>query len=183
MRWMLSLPMVLALVACERPVDTGVQALPPAPVVDRADAADAAEQELDWLQMMPKDELAALERGEGPEVEHNGNRRMPQFGTFRTVDTVLQRPVRLPGYVVPLANAQDGRLTEFLFVPYYGACIHVPPPPPNQIIHVTLATPIALGDLWDPYRLVGRLQVKRFDADIASASYDAAAATLTVIRN
>lgn len=70
MRWMLSLPMVLALVACERPVDTGVQALPPAPVVDRADAdaADAAEQELDWLQMMPKDELAALERGEGPEV-------------------------------------------------------------------------------------------------------------------
>lgn len=127
MRWMLSLPMVLALAACERPVDTGVQALPPSPVVDRADAADAAEQELDWLQMMPKDELAALERGEGPEVEHNGNRRMPQFGTFRTVDTVLQRPVRLPGYVVPLANAQDGRLTEFLFAPYYGACIHCHP--------------------------------------------------------
>ncbi|MFB5206962.1 hypothetical protein ABGA94_14005, partial [Stenotrophomonas sp. 3diitr2024] len=46
-------------------VDTGVQALPPSPVVDRADPADAAEQELDWLQMMPKDELAALERGEG----------------------------------------------------------------------------------------------------------------------
>lgn len=63
MRWMLSLslPMVLALAACERPVDTGVQALPPSPVVDRADGADAAEQELDWLQMMPKDELAALE--------------------------------------------------------------------------------------------------------------------------
>ncbi len=59
----------------------------------------------------------------------------------------------------------------------------MPPPPPNQIIHVTLATPIALGDLWDPYRLAGRLQVKRFDADIASASYDAAAATLTAIRN
>jgi len=79
MRWMLSLLIVLSLVACERPVDTGVQALPPSPVVDRDDPADAAEQELDWLQMMPKDELAALERGEGPEVEHNGNRRMPQF--------------------------------------------------------------------------------------------------------
>ena len=171
MRWMLSLPMVLALVACERPVDTGVQALPTAPVVDRADAADAAEQELDWLQMMPKDELAALERGEGPEVEHNGNRRMPQFGTFRTVDTVLQRPVRLPGYVVPLANAQDGRLTEFLFVPYYGACIHVPPPPPNQIVHVVLPRPIAMPDMYSPFFLAGTLRAERLDDDLAGSAY------------
>ena len=171
MRWMLSLPMVLALVACERPVDTGVQALPPAPVVDRADAADAAEQELDWLQMMPKDELAALERGEGPEVEHNGNRRMPQFGTFRTVDTVLQRPVRLPGYVVPLANAQDGRLTEFLFVPYYGACIHVPPPPPNQIVHVVLPRPIDMPDMYSPFFLAGTLHAERLDDDLAGSAY------------
>jgi hypothetical protein len=51
------------------------------------------------------------------------------------------------------------------------------------MIHVTLATPITLGALWDPYRLAGRVQVKRFDADIASASYDVAAATLTPIHN
>ena len=76
---------------------------------------------------------------------------MPQFGTFRTVETVLQRPVRLPGYVVPLANAQDGRLTEFLFVPYYGACIHVPPPPPNQIVHVVLPRPIEMPDMYSPF--------------------------------
>ncbi len=107
MRWLPMLPMLMVLAACERPVDTGVQALPPSPVVEPDSPAGATEQELDWLQMMPKDELVALERGEGPEVEHNGNRRMPQFGTFRTVDTVLQRPVRLPGYVVPLANAQE----------------------------------------------------------------------------
>ena len=63
------------------------------------------------------------------------------------MDAVLQRPVRLPGYVVPpLANAQDG-LTEFLFVPYYGACIHVPPPPPNQIVHVVLPRPIEMPDM------------------------------------
>ncbi|HEL4162832.1 TPA: DUF3299 domain-containing protein [Stenotrophomonas maltophilia] len=171
MRWMRVVPMVLTLAACERPVDTGVQALTPSPVVDRDAPAAAEEQELDWLQMMPNEELAALERGEGPEVEHNGNRRMPQFGTFRTVETVLQRPVRLPGYVVPLANAQDGRLTEFLFVPYYGACIHVPPPPPNQIVHVVLPRPIEMPDMYSPFFLAGTLRAERLDDDLAGSAY------------
>lgn len=174
MRRALMLPMLLFLAACERPVDSGVQALPPSPVIDRSGAVTAGtaeEQELDWLQMMPGDELAALERGEGPEVEHNGNRRMPQLGTFRTVDAVLERPVRLPGYVVPLANAQDGRLTEFLFVPYYGACIHVPPPPPNQIVHVVLPRPIDMPDMYSPYFLAGTLSAERLDDDLAGSAY------------
>ncbi|WP_322547468.1 DUF3299 domain-containing protein [Stenotrophomonas geniculata] len=119
----------------------------------------------------------------GLEIDHSSPDRAKQFGSSRVVDAVDGRAVDLDGYVVPLGTNDAGLVDELLFVPFYGACIHVPPPPPNQIIHVTLATPIALGDLWDPYRLAGRLQVKRFDADIASASYDAAAATLTAIRN
>ncbi len=43
--------------------------------------------------------------------------------------------VRLPGYVLPL-EYDEGKVTEFFLVPYPGACIHVPPPPANQIIHV-----------------------------------------------
>ena len=43
---------------------------------------------------------------------------------------------RIPGFVVPLKTTEDIRILEFFLVPYYGACIHVPPPPPNQIIHV-----------------------------------------------
>ncbi|HGM5876201.1 TPA: DUF3299 domain-containing protein [Stenotrophomonas maltophilia] len=119
----------------------------------------------------------------GQEIDHSSPDRAKQFGSSRVVDAVDGRAVDLDGYVVPLGTNDSGLVDELLFVPFYGACIHVPPPPPNQIIHVTLATPIALGDLWDPYRLAGRLQVKRFDADIASASYDAAAATLTAIHN
>ncbi|AWH49731.1 DUF3299 domain-containing protein [Stenotrophomonas sp. SAU14A_NAIMI4_5] len=171
MRAWLSLAVILLLAGCERPVDTGVQALPPSPVQDGAATQAAAEQELDWLQMMPADELAALERGDGPEVKHNGNRRMAQFGTFRTVDTVLDRAVRLPGYVVPLANASDGRLTEFLFVPYYGACIHVPPPPPNQIVHVRLSRPIDMPDMYSPFFLAGTLRAERVDDDLAGSAY------------
>ncbi len=169
MRRLGGLPVLLMLVACERPVDTGVQALPP-PVADQG-AATVEEQELDWLQMMPADELAALERGEGPEVEHNGSRRMPQFGTFRTVDAVLQRPVRLPGYVVPLASTAEGRLSEFLFVPYYGACIHVPPPPPNQIVHVVLDRAIEMPDMYAPFFLAGNLHAERLDDELAGSAY------------
>jgi hypothetical protein len=43
--------------------------------------------------------------------------------------------VRIPGYFLPL-ELSDTKVTEFLLVPYIGACIHVPPPPPNQIVHV-----------------------------------------------
>lgn len=49
--------------------------------------------------------------------------------------------VRLPGYIVPLEEVR-GELKEFLLVPYFGACIHTPPPPANQIIHVRLARPV-----------------------------------------
>ena len=46
--------------------------------------------------------------------------------------------VRMPGYLLPL-EVEGTRVTEFFLVPYVGACIHVPPPPPNQIVHVKLA--------------------------------------------
>jgi len=45
------------------------------------------------------------------------------------------KPVRIPGYLLPLEFDGD-KVTEFLLVPYVGACIHTPPPPPNQIVHV-----------------------------------------------
>lgn len=51
------------------------------------------------------------------------------------VKAQINQKVRLPGYAVPLdANRNDKR--EFLLVPYFGACIHTPPPPANQIVLV-----------------------------------------------
>jgi hypothetical protein len=48
---------------------------------------------------------------------------------------LIGQAVRIPGFVVPLEDSKEG-LKEFLLVPYFGACIHSPPPPSNQIIHV-----------------------------------------------
>ena len=61
---------------------------------------------------------------------------MPQLGSYDVVDELDKQHVRIPGYVVPLEFEPGRRHKEFLFVPYTGACIHYPPPPPNQIIYV-----------------------------------------------
>lgn len=134
-------------------------------------AAEKVEQELDWLEMLPPDELKALEAGDVPAVQHSGNNAMEQFGTFRTVDSVLNRPIRLPGYIVPLESEADGKLREFLFVPYYGACIHVPPPPPNQIVHVRLPHAVPMPDMYSPFFLAGQLVAERTDDALAGSAY------------
>jgi hypothetical protein len=51
------------------------------------------------------------------------------------VEDLNGRIVRMPGYLLPL-DVIGAKVTEFLLVPYIGACIHVPPPPPNQIVYV-----------------------------------------------
>jgi hypothetical protein len=51
------------------------------------------------------------------------------------VKTQLNKKVRIPGYAVPL-DAERSDKREFLLVPYFGACIHTPPPPANQIVLV-----------------------------------------------
>ncbi len=142
-----------------------------------------AEQELDWLQMLPADELQALENGDVPEVDHRGNKAMPQYGTFRTVPEVLDRPVRLPGYVVPLENDAQGQLRSFLFVPYYGACIHVPPPPPNQIVYVQLDKAIAMPDMYSALYLSGTLVAEHFDDALAGSAYRMQSASLKPYEN
>ncbi len=70
------------------------------------------------------------------------------------------RAVRLAGYVVPL-EARAGELREFLLVPYYGACIHSPPPPANQVVHVTLLRPLPGLRLMDAVWVSGVLHARR----------------------
>lgn len=55
------------------------------------------------------------------------------------------KKIRLPGYLLPL-EFEDKKVVEFLLVPWVGACIHTPPPPPNQIVHVKLASGFEIGD-------------------------------------
>ena len=60
-----------------------------------------------------------------------------------SLSQLVGKSIKIPGFAVPL-EGDDGfeYINEFLLVPYFGACIHVPPPPPNQVIHVILDEPV-----------------------------------------
>ncbi len=75
----------------------------------------------------------------------------------RSLNTALDgKTVRIPGYILPLEfSGKD--ITEFLLVPYVGACIHTPPPPPNQIVHVRAEKPIANVTVFSAVWVTGRL--------------------------
>lgn len=77
--------------------------------------------------------------------------------------------IRLPGYVVPLEQSR-GEVKEFLLVPYFGACIHSPPPPANQIVHVVLSKPEPLRTM-DAVWASGTLKTRRQDSPWGMSGY------------
>ncbi|WP_105187877.1 DUF3299 domain-containing protein [Pseudoalteromonas sp. T1lg48] len=80
------------------------------------------------------------------------------------------KTVSLPGFVVPLEGDSEV-ITEFLLVPYFGACIHVPPPPPNQIVHVTMADGVPIESLYDAIVVTGVMSAESWSGDIAKTGY------------
>jgi hypothetical protein len=78
----------------------------------------------------------------------------------RQVNAALDgQTIRLPGYLLPL-EFTGKRVTEFLLVPWVGACIHTPPPPPNQIVHVKTTTPFEMAGVFQPIWVTGQLAAK-----------------------
>jgi len=92
------------------------------------------------------------------------------------------RAVRIPGFVVPLDDAQEEG-AEFLLVPYYGACIHTPPPPPNQLVLVRMAgdKAVRLG-LFEPVYLEGTLAVRTVESAYGAAGFEVRGTRVTPFR-
>ena len=82
------------------------------------------------------------------------------------------KTVRVPGFVVPLDDAAEEG-AEFLLVPYYGACVHTPPPPPNQMAFVQMAgkKSVRLG-LFDAIWMEGTLRVKNVDSPYGQVGFE-----------
>jgi len=92
----------------------------------------------------------------------------PQGGAIRT--DLDGKQVRIAGFVTPLAF--DGvELSDFFLAPYVGACIHVPPPPANQIILVSGAHGFELGSMSDPVWIEGELRAVPLSTEIADVGY------------
>lgn len=78
--------------------------------------------------------------------------------------------IRLPGYIVPIDYSGTG-VTAFILVPYVGACVHVPPPPANQLVFVTTSAPYESGGLYEPVNVTGMFGVSSISTQIAQIGY------------
>ena len=92
-----------------------------------------------WVKEMTKEMAAVGKLSSLQDNSEEANKAMSvmrkKFDEAPIVKSQLNKKVRLPGYVVPL-DAERSEKREFLLVPYFGACIHTPPPPANQIVLV-----------------------------------------------
>jgi len=88
------------------------------------------------------------------------------------------RHVRIPGFIVPLEFDDHQTITTFFLVPFFGACIHMPPPPPNQIVYAEYEPGIRLEALYDPFWVSGTLSTALVENDMATAAYSINVSTI-----
>jgi hypothetical protein len=97
-----------------------------------------------------------------------------------TLRTLNGKRVRVPGFIVPLDDFQDV-VKEFLLVPYFGACVHTPPPPPNQLVFVKMTGKQKVS-LFEPVWIEGTLMVKQYQSVYGAVGFQLAADRITPYR-
>lgn len=153
-------------------------------------AADAA-IDLKWAQLVPPaEQISALKpktffSGSQPAPDDGGppppplaeggfmsmKRKQPGSNQPPRVVTEFNgKRVKIGGYVVPL-DFEATTIKEFLLVPFVGACIHVPPPPANQIVYVKSEKGVEIGGQFDPVWVTGTLKTEPAFTGLADAGY------------
>jgi len=160
------------------------------PVTTLAVEKNSPYKTIEWTDLLPEADLQALmdppeallNIEDGSEEDQissqlfnalslaGDNRYQQALVSTNTRPEYDQQKVRIAGFVVPITT--DGlRVTEFFLVPYYGACIHVPPPPPNQLIFSQSTTSIKIDDIYYPYWVEGTLSTTLTENDLTTSAY------------
>lgn len=159
-----------------------------------AGAADERYETIEWtdlipaedleILMNPPDSIALIADGSAEDLLPGDGGAGMGYGdsaAARRYEAALQstavkpefdgRRVRIPGFIVPLAFDETRMISEFFLVPYFGACLHSPPPPPNQIIHSRFGGGLSLDEIYEPYWLEGTLSVGVEANELGTAAY------------
>jgi uncharacterized protein len=132
-----------------------------------------------WEDLTPKDwdPMKEFREMRGSPLSDNDPRANSMLKRMREAwDSAPANPamegatIRIPGYLVPLEETKAG-MKEFLLVPYFGACIHTPPPPANQIIHVLPKAPAPGLRSMDAVWVSGAMKLVRSDTSMGVSSY------------
>ena len=157
----------------------GVPLMKPSLAASGAAPAAGAYKTITWEALVPPNwdpfkefrdtNLNALQDGDPRAAEML--KRMRQVWDNAPVNAELVgKPVRIPGFVVPLEDTKDG-IKEFLLVPYFGACVHSPPPPSNQIIHVLPKSAVKNLRSMDAVWISGTLTNQQTDSYMGASSW------------
>ncbi len=126
-------------------------------------------QEIFWEDLIPKGHMQIDTQAQANHEGSDQNWVQPDLDA-PMVKALDGQSVSLPGFVVPLEGDSEV-ITEFLLVPYFGACIHVPPPPPNQIVHVTIKGGVPIDSLYDAIVVTGIISTETWSGEIAQVGY------------
>jgi len=145
-----------------------------APAVTPKNTVPGAAREIDWDELLPPDareRFAAAPLQAVHDYLGEGGMAAQQVMDFSINKTLEGSNIKIPGFIVPLDVGKDGLVTEFFLVPYFGACIHVPPPPPNQIVYVRMAKGVALDSIYEAYWITGRMKTTNKTTRLGAAAY------------
>lgn len=155
-----------------------------------AQAEEKAYKKLLWVDLMPQEDVNALynppeelfnipEGGAADDIKSEAYNNLLQqtndaylqaLSSTNVIDELNEKRIRIPGFVVPVTIEGD-KTTEFFIVPYFGACIHYPPPPPNQTIFAVYPKGFGLDEIWDPFDFSGLLTTSVKQNELATAAY------------
>jgi hypothetical protein len=153
--------------------------------------ADINFKSIEWIDLIPKNDLDALlnppdyiaEIKDGSiedqmesQIQNaisaaNDDSYQQALVSINVIPEMDKQAVKIPGFIVPLEFNEDETVTQFFLVPYFGACIHQPPPPPNQIIFVNYPKGLVLESLYNPFWISGVLSTSVIQNDMATAAY------------
>jgi len=149
----------------------------------KADKAKGNYEETYWETLRPNgwepnnllEQLNLNELGDNDPKAKEVMTKIREMWDNAPVNTDLNnRRIRIPGFVVPLDGQRD-QVQEFLLVPYFGACIHVPPPPANQIVHVVVAKTAKNVKLMRAVWVSGTIHTVRSQTRMGSTGYEMSA--------
>lgn len=126
--------------------------------------------DLEWKDLLPQGQttIPPSLRSILPHDESDLAASQPQSTGVRT--DWNGRIVRLRGFIVPIDYEGTG-VTVFILVPYVGACVHVPPPPANQLVFVTTSDPYESKGLFEPVNVTGMFGSASMSTQLADIGY------------
>ena len=143
-------------------------------------ALAAAAREIMWNDLIPPSTAYAEIIGEGEmdAVKDTWNPVYDENAT-RLNEDLNGALIKMPGYIIPLEIGATG-VTEFMLVPYIGACIHVPPPPANQLVMVKTKKPWPSDQLWQAIWVTGTMKTQLQSTELGQTGYALAARKIEV---